>query len=91
MLGMMPPAAAPVQPGTGRLVVDCSYPAMSFMLAATGPSVLVNGQQYGHQWGQTVVDLPPGQYQLHAHTRYMGQMGKADTTVPITPGQQVTL
>jgi hypothetical protein len=83
--------ALPIPPGMGRLVVDCSYTPLAFLLAASGPAVVVDGQQRGFQWGQTVVDLPPGQHHLHVHTRYMSQIGKADTTVSVGPGQVVQL
>jgi hypothetical protein len=78
--------AAP-PPGWARLVVDCSYNAMGFLLAATGPSVVVDGQHRGSTWGPTVVDLPPGPHHLHVHTRYLGQTGRADLALSLAPGQ----
>ncbi|HEY0641459.1 MAG TPA: hypothetical protein VGD67_27840 [Pseudonocardiaceae bacterium] len=90
------PPAAPAagygpQPGWGRIVVDCSYTSLSFLLAATGPTVMVDGQPRGWQWGATVIDVPAGTHHVHAHTRYMGQIGKADASVPVGPGQLVTM
>ncbi len=84
-----PPAVPP--PGWGRLIVECSYTPMAFLLAATGPSVIVDGQHRGSAWGRTVVDLPAGNHHLHVHTRYMGQIGKADAGVHLAPGQLVHL
>ena len=73
--------------GWARLVVDCSYNPLGVVMAAAGPSVYVDGAYRGWTWGATVVDLPAGQHHLHVHTRYLGQIGKADLVVSMAPGQ----
>lgn len=62
---------------------------MSFMLAATGPQVEVDGMVRATTWGNCIVDVPPGQHHVAIHTRYLGQMGRAQLGVLVQPGQQV--
>jgi hypothetical protein len=42
-------------------------------------------------WGRTAIPVPPGQHQLHVHVPYLlpSQIGAADATVPVGPGQTV--
>lgn len=83
--------ASPPPPGVARLIVECKYMPLSFMLAFTGPSVFVDGREVGRTWGSNVVDVPPGPHQLLVHTRYMGTIGPASLDLHLTPGQVVTV
>ena len=83
------PAGPP--PAVGRLVVDCSYNPLAFLLALTGPRVTINGHPTKVRWGQTPFDLPAGHYHLRVSTRYMGDFGPAELPVAVYPGQLVTV
>ena len=86
MSGMTAPYGPP-----GRLVVDTSYNRSAFLLAATGPKIEINGQPIKANWGPWPLDLAAGQYQVRVSTRYLGEMGPAQLTVNVYPGQQVTV
>jgi hypothetical protein len=75
----------------GRLVVDSSYGAGSFVLALTGPKIEINGQPIRAKWGQWPVDLPAGNYHVRVSTRYLGEFGPAEQPVAVYPGQQVVV
>ncbi|WP_280369034.1 hypothetical protein [Nocardia wallacei] len=75
------------EPGPPGIVVDSSYFPMAFMLALTGPKILVNGQQVPMaRWGATHIPIGPGQHHLRVATRWMWDMGPADAVVPVTEG-----
>ena len=77
----------PPPPGMGRLLVDTSYFPLAFILGLTGPTIAINGQPRPMRWGQVPIDLPPGQYHLHVHTRYITDLGPAEAVLPVTEGQ----
>lgn len=80
-------AQAPIGPGLGRIVVNCSHFALSWTLRLSGPSVNVDNVEVGRDWGDTVYDVPAGLHRIYVYTRYMGQMGKANLDVQLAPGQ----
>ncbi|GAA2779681.1 hypothetical protein [Saccharopolyspora taberi] len=86
----MAPPMAPPPPGMGRVVIDSSYFWLAFILALFKPGITINGQPGPvATWGKTVIDLPPGQYQIQVHTNYLWKFGHAVAVVPVTAGQQV--
>lgn len=85
------PYQPPAPHGVGRLVVDSSYAGGAFILAATGPTIEVNGQPVRANWGPWPFDLLPGNYHVRVYTRYLGQFGPAQLNVTVYPGQQVTV
>ncbi len=87
--GAYPPQGP--QPGWGRLVINTGYSSMAFLLAATGPQVEVDGMVRSTVWGDCIVDVPPGQHHIAVHTRYLGQMGRAQVVAIVQPGQQVSV
>ncbi|MBF6173437.1 hypothetical protein [Nocardia blacklockiae] len=75
------------EPGPPGIVVDSSYFPMAFLLALTGPKILVNGQQVpGARWGATHIPIGPGQHHVRVATRWMFDMGPADAVVPVAEG-----
>ncbi|MFI0469454.1 hypothetical protein ACH347_35725 [Saccharopolyspora sp. 5N102] len=81
---------APPAPGMGRIVIDCSYFWLAFMLMFFKPQLTINGQPGPIlTWGKTPVDLPPGQYQIGIHVNYLWQVGLATAVIPVNAGQQV--
>jgi hypothetical protein len=79
------------QPGVGRLVVDCSHPAMQFLLKATGPKIEINGTPQNVKWGPSPFNLPAGTYNVKVCTRYLGEFGPAYLPVRVMPGQVTTV
>jgi hypothetical protein len=75
----------------GRLVVHSSFNAMAFLLAFTGPKVMINGQPVKVRWGQAPFDLPAGNYHLRVSTRYLGDFCPAELPVTVYPGQVLTV
>lgn len=100
--GQRHPAAAPQQPpgsqpaspgspiprGLGRIVVDASYPKLAVVLALTGPTIEVDGRPLRSSWGETALDLLPGQHYIRVYTRYLWNVGPAEAMVPVRAGQQ---
>ncbi|MEU6270273.1 hypothetical protein [Saccharopolyspora shandongensis] len=81
---------APPAPGMGRIMIDCSYFWLAFMLMFFKPQVTINGQPGPIlTWGKTPVDLPPGQYQIGIHVNYLWQVGLATAVIPVNAGQQI--
>ncbi len=91
MIAMTMPYQPPAAQSVGRLVVDSSYAGGAFILAATGPTIEVNGQPVRANWGAWPLDLMPGNYHVRVFTRYLGQFGSAQLNVAVYPGQQVTV
>lgn len=88
--GPMAPQGAqfpPPPPGMGRILVDTSYTPLAFILGLTGPTIAINGQPRPMKWGRVPIDLPPGQYHVHVHTRYLMDLGPAEAVLPVTAGQ----
>ncbi len=87
------PPHAPMQqyqpePGPPGIVVDSSYFPMAFMLALTGPKIIVDGYPVPNaRWGRTHIPVGPGQHQVRVATRWMWDMGPADAVVPVAEGQ----
>jgi hypothetical protein len=77
------------QPTMGRLVVNSSFNPMAFLLAFTGPKVMINGYATKVRWGQAPFDLPAGNYHLRVSVRYLGDFCPADLSVTVYPGQVV--
>lgn len=75
------------QPGPQGIVVDCSYFPLAFMLALTGPKIIVNGMEVPMaKWGQTHIPVGPGQHHVRVATKWLWDMGPAETTVPVAEG-----
>lgn len=91
MTVMSVPYQPPAPQGVGRLVVDSSYAGGAFLLAATGPTIEVNGQPVNANWGPWPLDLMPGNYHVRVFTRYFGKFGPEQLNVTVYPGQQVTV
>ena len=84
---MGPPPA-----GMGRLVIDAGFFRLAWVLTFLKPVIMINGRYHRPtRWGANVIDLPPGQYQVHAHVPYLWQFGHATQLVPVNAGQQVDL
>jgi hypothetical protein len=86
------PQGMPVQfrpePGPPGIVVDTSYMPMAFMLALTGPRILVNGQQVPNaKWGMTHIPVGAGQHHVQVKTRWLWDFGTAEAVVPVADGQ----
>lgn len=80
------------EPGPPGIVVDSSYFPMAFMLALTGPKILVNGQQVPMaRWGATHIPIGPGQHHVRVATRWMWDMGPADAVVPVAEGMSTRI
>ncbi|QSB17217.1 hypothetical protein JQS43_09520 [Natronosporangium hydrolyticum] len=74
------------------MALTTKYQWAFFMLAFFKPKVFLNGQEIAtNAWGRQVWTVSPGQHQLHVHVPYIipSQIGKADVTVPVSPGQTV--
>ena len=86
----MGPQMPPPPPGMGRIVVDSGFFVMAFILYLFKPGITINGQPGPvATWGKTVIDLPPGQYQIQVQTNYLWQFGQAVAVVPVNAGQTV--
>ncbi|MEU6130395.1 hypothetical protein ABZ805_14585 [Saccharopolyspora sp. NPDC047091] len=83
------PATAPPA-GAGRLVLDSSYDPLAFTMGLLKPGITINGRPGPvARWGRTVVDVPPGQYQVELHVNYLWRFGSATAVVPVHAGGQV--
>lgn len=78
------------QPPTA-IALTMKYWWLTFVFAMIKPFVTVNGHPVHAGWGRTVIPVPPGQHHVHVHVPYVlpSQIGKADTMVPVHPGQVV--
>ncbi|HKT03893.1 MAG TPA: hypothetical protein VJT31_30550 [Rugosimonospora sp.] len=88
-----PPYQQPAGNGSAIALTTKFFP-LAFIFFFIKPFVSLNGQQLPQSgWGRTVIPVPPGQHQLHVHTPYFlpPQLGPADLTVPVAPGQTVEL
>lgn len=75
------------QPGPQGIVVDASYFPLGFLLALTGPKIIVNGMEVPMaKWGQTHIPVGPGQHHVRVATKWLWDMGPAETTVPVAEG-----
>ncbi|MCK2242426.1 MULTISPECIES: hypothetical protein [unclassified Crossiella] len=80
----------PTQPGHGRLVLDTSFLPLAFILNWFKPTLTINGRPGPIEWGQTPIDLPPGQYHVKVHFHYIFMdAGPAEAMIPIAEGQNV--
>ncbi len=81
---------APPAPGMGRLMIDCSYFWLAWMLMFFKPQLTINGQPGPIlTWGKMPIDLPPGQHQIQIHVNYLWQVGSASAVIPVNAGQQI--
>ncbi|MBP2477040.1 hypothetical protein JOF53_005912 [Crossiella equi] len=88
--GYQQPGFPPPPPGHGRLMLDTSFFPLAFILHLFKPTLTINGRPGPIQWGQTPIDLPPGQYHVKVHFRYIFMdAGPAEATIPIAEGQTV--
>ncbi|GAA0534697.1 hypothetical protein GCM10011581_08440 [Saccharopolyspora subtropica] len=86
----MPQPMAPPPPGMARIMIDCSYFWLAWMLMFFKPQVTINGQPGPIlNWGKTPIDLPPGQHQIQIHVNYLWRVGNATAVIPVNAGQQV--
>jgi hypothetical protein len=82
------------EPPEGIAITTKYSVVFATLLAASTPKIVVNGYEMpARGWGRTVFPLAPGQYHLHVHTPYFfpRQVGPADHTVAVHPGQVVEL
>lgn len=87
------PAPHPGQPAEGLAVTARHFP-LKWMLALFKPAIMVNGYRIPNTgWGRTVVPTQPGRHHVHVHIPYWlpPQIGMADATVDVHPGQLVEL
>jgi hypothetical protein len=92
--GGYPPAGGGYGGGGDGIAMVAKFFPLAFILYFFKPNVTINGQQYQVPWNQrTPIQLPPGQYQVHANTPYLGMfnIGKADLAVNVGGGQPVEL
>ncbi|TMR19412.1 hypothetical protein ETD86_19785 [Nonomuraea turkmeniaca] len=64
------------------------------LLAATTPRILLNGHPYPARWGQNVLVLSPGQYQVEVFVpdfRWRPRYGHAHAPVSLQHGQVLEL
>jgi hypothetical protein len=89
--GAFPPAGPP--PGGGAIALTLKYHPIAFTFGLFKPQVQVNGYQVATGWGRQVVPVPAGQHHVHAHIPYLlpPQLGPADLSVAVHPGQTVEL
>jgi hypothetical protein len=60
---------------------------LAFMLALSGPRILVNGQEVpGTRWGATHIPLGAGQHHVQVKTKWLWDYGAAQTVVPVAGG-----
>ncbi|GAA2357030.1 hypothetical protein GCM10009854_39150 [Saccharopolyspora halophila] len=82
------PPMAPPPPGMGRLLIDCSYHWLAFLLVLFKPQVTINGQPGPKlEWGKNPIDLPPGQHQIQVHVNYLWKVGHTTAVIPVNQGQ----
>jgi hypothetical protein len=90
-----PGANSPAGPpsGGGAIALTLKYNPLVFLLGLFKPTVQVNGHDAAKGWGRQVLPVPPGQYHLHVHVPYWlpPQVGPADLSVTVHPGQTVEL
>ena len=79
--------------GGGQVTVDIKHHPLAFMYSAFTPVITINGYRQQGRWGVNVLPLPPGNHHLRIHIPYLlpSEIGHADLTVPVQPGQQVAL
>lgn len=84
------PMLPPPPPGTGRVLLDASYNKLAMTMALFKPGITINGAP-GPQarWGKNAIDLPPGQYQIEVHVKYLWRFGSATAVLPVQAGQQL--
>ncbi|MEU6561829.1 hypothetical protein [Nocardia nova] len=81
-----PPQFQP-QPGPQGIVVDASYFPLAFMLALSGPKITVDGMPVPvARWGQTHIPVGAGQHHVRVSTKWLWDMGPAQTAVPVAEG-----
>ncbi|WHT18070.1 hypothetical protein N8J89_33930 [Crossiella sp. CA-258035] len=86
----MQPQLPPPPPGQGRLLLDTSFFPLAFILNWFKPTLIINGRPGPINWGQTPIDLPPGQYHVKVFFRYIFMdAGPAEAMIPIGEGQTV--
>ncbi|MEV6430523.1 hypothetical protein [Nocardia sp. NPDC051463] len=95
------------EPGQTGIVVETSYFPWTFpyayLLALTGPTILVNGQVVPEtRWGTTYIPVPPGLYHVRVYLRKsiramllgvrpMGSdFGFADAMIPVAEGHRTS-
>jgi hypothetical protein len=91
--GYGPPGGGYGGGGDGIALTAKFFP-LAFILLLFKPFLTINGQQYQVPWSQrTLIQLPPGQYNVHVHTPYLGlfNIGKADLAVNVGGGQPIEL
>ena len=83
----------PHMPGTTAIAVTARYWWMTFIFGLFKPFLAIDGHPVPATWGRTVVPVPPGQHNVHAHVPYFlpSRIGNADTIVTVQPGQVVEL
>jgi hypothetical protein len=74
-------------------VVDIKHHPLAFIYSFFTPQITINGQRIPGRWGPNALPLPPGQHHLRIHIPYIlpPEVGRAELTVPVPPGQPVQL
>ena len=67
-----------------------TVPFIAMTMALFKPGITINGAP-GPQarWGKNAIDLPPGQYQIEVHVKYLWRFGSATAVLPVQAGQQL--
>lgn len=68
-----------------------SFFPLAIFLYLTGVRINVFGQRHDAKWGGYPIDLPPGDHSVIVNTRYLNDMGIAETMVPIAPGRETVV
>ena len=80
------------QPGSA-IALTARFLPLAFFFSFVKPVIEINGYRVPAVWGRNMVPVPPGRHQVHVHTPYFlpSQVGPADVTVDVAPGQLVEL
>lgn len=76
---------------SGRIVLNASFFPLAFLLSFCSLTVVVGATRTRAGWGQTAIDVPPGQHRIRVHVDYLGAFGPAEDVVPVRPGESVTV
>lgn len=85
------PATDPPTGASGRIVLDASFFPLAFFLAFCRLTVTTGATSTRAGWGRTAITVPPGRHPVQVHVDYVGAFGPAEDTVPVRPGESVTV
>ena len=85
----MHPYQGQSQPTGPALILHTKYSWLAFILALCKPFATINGHQIQLKWGENVIPLQPGVYDVGIHVKYLWDIGKAQIQVDTTSGAPV--